>query len=1127
MRILRVLGLGLLLTLPRCAPAGLAKARVAAPRTAPAAGVVVEKVMPQSAGAVAGLQPEDVILSWSCTASPPTFPQPAGGTIRFPYDLLPLEIEVSPRRAVTLHGRRGNEEMAWTLGSAAWGLQRRPDLPSDLAALYRDGKASLEAGDLAAVERSWRSAAEAARAAGDGRLAGWLLDRLARTLAMAGKWPGADAAYQEALADLERTSEYPAAAELLRAWGDAFQVRGVWDAALERYRKALELDRLTASKSLAAARSLGSQGIIAAKRGDQVAAEELLRQALAIREELAPGTTDLAEGLLYLGIVARRSGDLTAADGYLVRGEELLRRLAPDSLDHGRFFQTLGNLAWDRGELERAESLFRQAVATYEKTLPEGIHVVGCLANLANIAVQRGDLATADELLHRVLALQERTAHDELDRSSILTSLGNIAVDRGDLEAAGAYYRRALDILEKLAPDGAEIADTLSSLGRLAVLQGDVTTARTSLRRALEIFERLGPGGSRLATILEHLADVEAEHGGGLATAEGLLRQALAIVETTAPGSLTSSTILRDLGEIVARRGHLQEALALQSRALELQRKLLPEGNNGEQAKTLYSLGRVERRMGRSQNGIRDLCRAVDILDRQWARLGGAPEAKTSFVSAFAAYYQACLEGLIELRRPAEAFHVLERGRARSFLELLAERDLRLADLPPELAAERRRVNAEYDRVQSQLAPLGAGRDDAEIERLTGELRDLRARQEEILARIRQESPRAAALHDPAPLDLAGARAALDPGTVLLEYAVGAERSWLFVVQPAETRGSGLSVFPIALGASSLRQEVDSFRLLVKNPGSDPAELKARARRLYGLLVRPAEAQIAGAQRILFAPNGPLDTLPFAALVRGSRYLVEWKPVHSVLSATVYAELARSRPARRAGGEERLVAFGDPVYRSLPPDAPADPETREAVRQGLLLQPLPSSGEEVKFIAALYPDAEIHLGRDATEERAKAIGQEASLVHFACHGVLDERFPLNSALVFTQPETPAEGRDNGLLQAWEIFESMRLNADLVTLSACDTALGQETAGEGLVGLTRAFQFAGARSVLASLWGVSDRSTALFMQRFYGHLRSGKSKDEALRAAQIDQIRGDALRAHPFHWAAFQLTGDWR
>src|SRR6185369_18098521 len=202
-------------------------------------------------------------------------------------------------------------------------------------------------------------------------------------------------------------------------------------------------------------------------------------------------------------------------------------------------------------------------------------------------------------------------------------------------------------------------------------------------------------------------------------------------------------------------------------------------------------------------------------------------------------------------------------------------------------------------------------------------------------------------------------------------------------------------------------------------------------------------------------------------------------------------------------------------------------EVFTAVRRGLSLEPLPASRQEVEGIASLFPEAHTFLGTEATEERAKAIAPQARLLHFACHGLLDERSPLNSALALTIPEKPAPGQDNGLLQAWEIFESVRLDADLVTLSACDSGLGREMGSEGLIGLTRAFQFAGARSVLASLWSVSDDSTAELMRRFYGYLKQGKGKDEAIRAAQVDLIHGPEATSHPYHWAAFQLSGDWR
>lgn len=1082
-------------------------------------GAVVESVKPGSPGEASGLQPGDVLLSWSCPASLPAFPQSASGNIRSPYDLLPLEIEEAPRRAVTLRGKRGDQERVWTLTAGEWGIETRPGLEGDLAALYLEGKTKSEGDDLAAAEGIWRSAAESARTAGDGRLAAWFLDRLARTLAAAGKWPEADAAYEETLAALERESEALAAARLLRGWGKTFETRSAWDAAAERYQKALAFDRMAAPKSLSEARTLNELGITTAKRGDLSTAEEFLGQALTIREELAPGTVEVTGSLNNLGILARLRGDLNAAEDYLTRGENLQRRIAPNSADHALSFQNLGNLAANRGDLESAEAFHRQALAIFEKVAPGGDGVADCLQNIANIVMQRGDLAAADDLLRRSLALQEGRAPDELGISEVLVSLGNVASRRGELDAAEAYYRRALKIQEILSPNGREASASLANLGTVVALKGDHATARAYLRRSLEIKEALAPGLLSSAETLDELARLEMQDGGDLTTAESLLRQALVILEKQAPNCVDYAELLRHLGEVAARRGHFAEAIALHRRSLDLQRKLAPETT--AEAETLYALGRAESLAGRREEGIRDSCRAIDVLDSQRGRIGGTQEARSSFEAAIGDYYQTCLEGLIQLGRPAEAFEVLERGRARSFLTLLAERDLRLFGLSPELDRQRRQSYANYDRAQSQLATLSAGRDDVEIERLTGELHDLRARQEEIITRIRRESPRSALVEYPETLNMEGVRAALDPGTVFLEYAVGAEATWLFVVQPA---GAGVSVYRIPISAKALREEVEGFRRLLERPGSNRSESRSRGRRLYGLLVRPAEGKIADAKRVLVSPDGPLRTFPFAALCRRNRYLVEWKPIHSVLSGTVYAELTRSRPVRR-NSEQPLAAFGDPVYPKSAPNS-ADPGIHEAVERGLNLEPIPASRTEVESIAALYPQSRVFLGRDATEEQVKSTAPGARLVHFACHGLLDERFPLNSALALTIPEHPEEGQDNGLLQAWEIFEGLRLDADLVTLSACDSGLGKEMGGEGLVGLVRAFQYAGARSVLASQWGVADDATADLMKRFYGYLRAGRSMDEALRAAQADLIRSKAF-SHPYYWAAFQLTGDWK
>ncbi|MES1211390.1 MAG: PDZ domain-containing protein, partial [Acidobacteriota bacterium] len=198
MSLRRILGLAAVI-LP-CVFAGAAEADP---------GAVVESVTPGSVGEKAGLQPGDLIL-----AAP-------GGRIDSPYDLVSLEFEEAPRHGVVLRGKRGDQEMAWTLTAAEWGIEVRPGLPAGLAALYAEGGERLAAGDLAAVERAWRSAADGARNTGDGRLAAWFLDRLASRLAEAGKWAEADGAFGDALALLQRETDHPAAAPLLRNWGNA------------------------------------------------------------------------------------------------------------------------------------------------------------------------------------------------------------------------------------------------------------------------------------------------------------------------------------------------------------------------------------------------------------------------------------------------------------------------------------------------------------------------------------------------------------------------------------------------------------------------------------------------------------------------------------------------------------------------------------------------------------------------------------------------------------------------------------------------------------------------------------------------------------------------------------------
>jgi CHAT domain-containing protein len=196
---------------------------------------------------------------------------------------------------------------------------------------------------------------------------------------------------------------------------------------------------------------------------------------------------------------------------------------------------------------------------------------------------------------------------------------------------------------------------------------------------------------------------------------------------------------------------------------------------------------------------------------------------------------------------------------------------------------------------------------------------------------------------------------------------------------------------------------------------------------------------------------------------------------------------------------------------------------RGLTQRSVRLERLPHAREEITAIARLYPrQASLRAGAAANKRTVEREGAGARILHFACHGLIDDEDPLASALALS----PEGEQDDGLLRAYEVMEKLKLNADMVVLSACETGLGEQTRHEGIIGLTRAFQYAGARSVVVSLWSIADASTARLMAELYRHLKAGASKDEALRRAQVALIRSKAY-GHPFYWAPFVLVGDWR
>ncbi len=734
-----------------------------------------------------------------------------------------------------------------------------------------------------------------------------------------------------------------------------------------------------------------------------------------------------------------------------------------------------------------------------------------------------------------------------------LNSLGNLAGSRKDFETAEHYHRQALRLGETLAPD--RVGDLLINLGEDERLQGRYNEAEQFLNRALSLNGRLPLDSDRsiaVANTLISLAAVARDRG-DLVAAEQLERRALALREAFEPGTFHLAEDREVLADILRRSGKDAEAREVYNQIRHTVSKVAP-GSELE-ARTIHAIGDLDRRAGRAANAETAFRQAIDTLEAQEGRLGHAQDTREQFSAAYSDYYRDLVDTLVDVSRFDEAFWVLERSHARFLLEMLATRDIAFSsDIPESLEEERRRVNATYEAVQGELQELSAQEFSQRGQEMLDRLAELREGRRAIADKISALSGRYSSLRYPRPLDRAASATVLDSGTLLLSYCVAQSRTLLFVLEPATTNRGDLHVFTIPKGERALRESVEAYRTLLDprsatRPGNS-ARFIERSRSLYGTLLKQAEPAIARYDRILILPDGPLHILPWAALVRGMKdgkpqYLVEWRPIHTAVSATVYADLKKSRHENRRAPIYEIAAFGDPKYPqlakpasskrghgsratdSLSDDLISDPYVRGFARGGNRFDPLPRSREEVQSITALYaPKSETFLGEDATEERAKSLGKDIPLIHFACHAYVNERFPLDSALVFSIPEHPKEGQDNGLLQAWEIFEQVRIDADLVTLSACDSGLGKEMGGEGLIGLTRAFQYAGARSILASLWKVEDTSTAELMKRFYGYLKAGKHKDEALRLAQIDLIHSPAFSS-PRDWAAFELFGDWK
>jgi CHAT domain-containing protein/Tfp pilus assembly protein PilF len=928
---------------------------------------------------------------------------------------------------------------------------------------------------------------------------------------------------------------------------------------LERIESFLE-ETLSRDPSNAAA--LLGMSLVQGRRDDEARRGQLLQEALAAEPHLWETRMELASFHARNGAIEEELDGLgellrdVEAQGDGERAARVLTRMGDVYLETQEYERALDLFMRSRdlasavgdsrtvllaaarvGIVDKQQGRYREGLRSYEEALAiareigdrqsEG-RMLGLVADLqAELADYREAIAAFSDSV--VIA---REAGDRGSEAQQLASLGSVYTALGDYDKALDHIGTALRLAREVNDRGLEQEFLMN--------QGVVYEKQGKLRKALEAYSesaRVASGqGDRQseATRLGYAANVHARLGN---SAEALRHYQRGLAIATEIGTVpVEAEISNDAGALLLKLGDLSRSLELHERARSV----------GEATRNLPVIWRAEaglgaafERRGETEAALAHYRRAVESIEAVRGTIDVADQ-KASFFQDKVEPYRRVVNLLVRLDETEpgkghaiEAFQYSERARARAFLDLMTEARMKVeAGIAPELLARQRELGQRMSDIQSQLIDAHTRRASAsELAGLEEELERADDDYSTLGREFRRRYPRYAEIQYPEPMRLPEVQETLGEGSLLLEYLVGESGSFLFAIRKRDYKVARLPAAP------QLRDDVRRLREAVSRPERAAlASYVSAARRLYDELMLPAKALTEGALEILVVPDDVLHYLPFELLLkstgaalrpdpRGLPYLVRDHRIGYLPAAGLLPAI--SVEGREAPAKD-LLALGDPSYdRSAPPaDDSIEPAARGAFdgAEPWKLRRLAHSREEVTRIAELYPEGrtDLLLGEDATEANLTANGRLSRyrIVHLAAHGLLNESRPQFSGVVVSLPSGPSP--EDGLLQAYEIF-NLELNAELVVLSACETGLGKEIHGEGIVGLTRAFLYAGASAVVVSLWKVADASTSELMVRFHQHLNGGGSGSEALRRAQLDLVEKGAF-AHPYYWAPFVLVG---
>lgn len=949
---------------------------------------------------------------------------------------------------------------------------------------------------------------------------GFLNALLARTLNSLGNQKRADGSYAEALAYFnlglkiaERVGSRRDSIEALNGLGETYQLQSNYTSAKQFFEHSLNLSQKDGNKS-DIGRALVYLADVKRLQGGYEQSLELAQRALALAEDVGDKAV-IALALTTMARVYFPRGDYERVLNYSERALPLLESSADDAV-MARALLSIAGVHGARSNFDAALNYSEKALVLSETS--DRATYANALNSIASYHSAQGDYARALNYHQRSLRIREMVG----DKAGIGQSFHNLGVVNratGNYNLALAYFQRALALKQEVG-NQAVTASTLSSLGLTYYLQGNRPMALEYYLKSLKQSDIYGDR-RQISYTLANIGQLERDKGDHDSALQHF-RKSLALAEQLGDrwGIVQR---LNDIASVNNIQGDHANAFETASRGAATARAI---SHRAALWKLLTTAGVALRAMRKPAQAKRAFEESIAVIEELRALAGGGEQQQQAFFEDKVYPYHQMVTLLLEQNDASAAFTYAERAKARVLLDVLQNGRININKAMTALDQEQeRKLNNQLLSLSSQIAG-----ESSQSETNHSRLNTLKLKQEEV--RLEREAFRSSLYAknpelkvrrgEAQPIVPEDTRALLsDRQTVLLEYVVTDENAYLLVITDGPGGVPALKSYSLNTKTKALVELVTRFRSALARHDLGFREL---ARQLYDLLLLPAREDLKAKKTMVVVPDGVLWELPFQALQSGEdRYVVEDHAISYAPSLTVLRETIATQHKEINKGTQMLLAFANPgVERRSTARA-------ESVATNVELRPLPEAERQATLLQELYgqQDSKIYMRAEAREERAKAEAPDFRILVFATHAILNDANPMYSHIVLSQAKSPSE---DGLLEAWELM-NLDLQAQLVILSACETARGRVGAGEGIIGLTWALFVAGSPATVVSQWKIESASTTELMLEFHRHLRSKLNDPKstvttagALREAQLKLLRTPAYR-HPFYWAAFVLVGD--